>query len=226
MKKMLLILTMLLSASVTAAEPLEQKLDAWETVNVQGKFHDLSDEPTRFTWSVETQPHVGFKPTPTLDSVENFANVGYKLDYDLAVALGGGWITTFPEQVLHPLGEVRLYEQASYTPTFGPIGAVTRVRVEERFKDSGNVSTRVRWLIRANWNLAECFALVASNEIFINALTSDVKPIPNFFDQDRAFVGARFKISPNFGVEMGYQPTLENEALRHVILTSLLITVD
>lgn len=222
MFKAIAALSLILASS--AAQAYDQNIAVWNTTQVQGKFPDADGKPTSFTWSAEVQPHLRVVPFPSPDQTEHFGNVGMKFDYDLNAQLGAGWLSAVKNDVFVPFSEVRTYVQGGYTPTVGPFSFNLRLRVEERFFPDKLFALRERLYAKAAYNLTDWCALQASNEFFL--AESQANTFVPKFDQDRIFVGPKFKVNENFAVEAGYQPILGRTVLDHVFLANLLFSVN
>jgi hypothetical protein len=130
--------------------------------------------------------------------------------------------------------ENRFWQQVGYTYNFKRLDRLSvkqRLRVEERLIENSDTSIRIRYRVGANFDIGEkrLWYLIAQNEILLNANKTIGREAG--FSENRTFVGVGRRITPNFSVEVGYQPALINSAgqrndiLRHYFLTYVTIKI-
>lgn len=218
-----LLLSMMVLLVSTSAMAYDQTISTWETTTVQGKLKDQDNKATPISYYLELQPHVFFKPFPTLDTFENWGALNQSLDYNLSLGAGGGWVSSFKDLKFIPVNEVRAFEQFAYAPTVESFSFNLRARLEERFFLAKDGSLRLRLLTKAAYAFNDYVSLVVFNELFVaNSFTK----VDTKFDQDRLFAGIRLKPNKNFAVEIGYQPVFKITDIEHVVMVNTVFYID
>jgi hypothetical protein len=196
----LLAMLLVLPAPSAEAKPADPEAQAWYVAFVQGPI----DRP--FLYYLEAQPRAGQNDGRILLR----SALGLALPVPgLSVWLGYAWIPVWTwgdEDPTVRLNESRLYQQLLYNASLGPVKLVSRTRLEQRLLASATgTSHRVRTLLRGAYPLdAEgTFSLLLWDEVFFHLNTVEGGPRAGF-DQNRAFVGAAWKLSPHVALEVGY----------------------
>jgi hypothetical protein len=149
------------------------------------------------------------------------AGINYKLNDQVTLHTGYGWIETFPYGD-HPIAsagtfpEHRLYEQISFRQPIRKFTFIHRFRIEQRWLgrvrpgtdreiDGWTYLHRFRYQLKAQYVLfakkeSQLYAAYA-NEIFI-AAGKNVGV--NIFDQDRNFLLLGYKINKQISIEGGF----------------------
>ncbi|WP_375764735.1 DUF2490 domain-containing protein [Archangium gephyra] len=208
---------LMLPAPSAEARPVNSEAQGWYAAIAQGPI----DRP--FLYSLELQPRVGQNDGRLILR----SALGLALPVPgLSVWLGYAWIPVWAWSDEDPtvrLNESRLYQQLLYNTALGPVKLVSRTRLEQRLLASASgASHRVRTLLRGAYPLdAEgTFSLVLWDEVFFHLNTVEGGPRAGF-DQNRAFVGAAWKLSPHVALEVGYlnnfirRPTAPADAMIH-----------
>lgn len=217
MKSFLLALAILIFAiPASAAAPYQKSADAWSITTLQGRFLDNNGTPTAFGWYTELQPHLTLSPFPKVEQVESFVIPNYRLG-DFAIGIGAGMISRLTD----PIQEVRLLEQGSYNTRLESFEFFNRLRAEERFFAAKPFGLRFRLLNGIVWNAFEHIGITIWNDVFLNALSGN-----QVFDQDRLFVGPRFRVNKEVAIDVGYQPVFELKDIRHVAMVNLYINLN
>ena len=143
--------------------------------------------------------------------------VNRKLNENVTVPLGYGWIETFPYGD-YPLAnngtfpEHRLYEQISFKQPIKKFTFTHRFRIEQRWVGRVKAGTdreieawlflnRFRYQLKTQYNLTPKFYMAAADEIFIGA---GKNVGVNIFDQNRIFLLAGLKLNKYLTLEGGY----------------------
>lgn len=140
-----------------------------------------------------------------------------KLNEQVTVLLGYGWIETFPygDFPIASAGtfpEHRIYEQISFRQPVNKWIFTHRFRIEQRWLGRVQPGTdrkieewlflhRFRYQFRAQLSLSSKWYAVAADELFIGA---GKNVGVNIFDQNRIFLLAGFKLNQHVSIEAGY----------------------
>jgi len=143
--------------------------------------------------------------------------VNRKLNEQVTVHAGYGWIETFPygDFPIASAGtfpEHRIYEQISFRQPINKWTFTHRFRIEQRWLGRVQAGTdrkieewlflhRFRYQFRAQRALSSKWYALAGDEIFIGA---GKNLGVNIFDQNRIFLLAGFKLNPAISIEAGY----------------------
>jgi hypothetical protein len=143
--------------------------------------------------------------------------VNRKLNDQVTVHLGYGWIETFPygDFPIASAGtfpEHRIYEQLSFKQPVKKWTFTHRFRIEQRWLGRVKPGTdreieawtylhRFRYQFKTQYNFTSKFYLAAADEIFIGA---GKNVGVNIFDQNRVFLLAGFKLNKTISLEGGY----------------------
>lgn len=146
----------------------------------------------------------------------------YRPASNVSVAVGYGWIETFPYGDEYPLAangtfpEHRIHEQVQLKHEWKNLGLTQRFRVEQRFVGRRSpaaereitdwlFSHRFRHMLRLQHALQpanpKSIYVAAADEVFISA---GKNVGVNIFDQNRLMFIAGKKFSPKFSFEIGY----------------------
>lgn len=166
--------------------------------------------------------------------------VGYQLTENLSIWQGYAWVGNYNQRHTPPQSpffeESRIYQQVLYTPKFDSFKITSRTRLEERWIEHvDGTAVRFRTALRGMYPLpmAPEWALVASDEIFVNINTVGVRGPAAGFDQNRVFAGVNRTFTKYVNMDIGYQnqllnsrsiPNLANQ-MNHVILLQLFINL-
>ena len=143
--------------------------------------------------------------------------INRKLNDQITVHLGYGWIETFPYGD-YPLAnngtfpEHRLYEQISFKQPIKKFTFTHRFRIEQRWLGRVKAGTdrvieewlflhRFRYQFKTQYSITSKFYAAAAAEIFIGA---GKNVGVNVFDQNRIFLLAGFKFNKYITLEGGY----------------------
>jgi len=140
-----------------------------------------------------------------------------KLNEQVTVHLGYGWIETFPygDFPIASAGtfpEHRIYEQISFKQPIKKWTLTHRFRVEQRWLGRVQPGTdrkieawtflhRFRYQFRTQFAITAKWYAVAADEIFIGA---GKNVGVNIFDQNRIFLLAGYKLNQTISIEAGY----------------------
>ena len=143
--------------------------------------------------------------------------INRKLNEQVTVHLGYGWIETFPygDFPIASAGtfpEHRIYEQISFKQPIKKWTLVHRFRIEQRWLgrvqpgtdrkiEAWNFLHRFRYQFRTQFAISPKWYAVAADEIFIGA---GKNVGVNIFDQNRIFLSAGYKLNNTVSIEAGY----------------------
>ena len=178
----------------------------WTAVLAQGDFDQLGWQTERLKWWFDGHYRL-------FDDANGFGQsivrpgIGWTLNERSTVWAGYGWIRTSPLAGAE-FDEHRIWQQWTWSKTFGPWRLAHRPRFEQRLLETGDdVGLRFRQFVRATHNLPSMprMTLVCWDEIFYNLNNTDWGASSGF-DQNRIFAGVGYKSSPDcrWRVEVGY----------------------
>ena len=130
--------------------------------------------------------------------------VGYKVNDRLSVWGGYARVVSRADGRAN-INENRIWQQATYTIASGDWGILSgRTRFEQRFLNTGSeTGHRIRQFFRWRKPVSDRWTITAWNETFI-ALNDTDFGARSGFDQNRLFVGARWRAFDNVSLEGGY----------------------
>lgn len=188
-----------LTIAATLPVSAQAQDQVWSAVTVSGPVAKDS------RWLVWFDGHARFREGgDTLDTIILRPGVGYRVNDRMDVWVGYAHVTNRRPGV--DTEEHRLWQQATYTIAQIAGGNLTgRTRFEQRFRDGGDdTGLRLRQFVRWSRPLGDTpLSAVVSNEIFI-ALNDTDWGQRGGYDQNRAFVGLAYAVTPKFRVEAGY----------------------
>ena len=197
--------------------------------------------PSSFLAHLEVQPRFAdLDEAGHIDQLILRPAVGYQLTENLSIWQGYAWVGNYNQRHTPPQSpffeESRIYQQVLCTRKFDSFKITSRTRLEERWIEHvDSTAVRFRTALRGMYPLpmAPEWALVASDEIFVNINTVGVRGPAAGFDQNRVFVGINRTFSQYVNVDVGYQnqllnsrsiPNLANQ-MNHVILLQFFINL-
>ena len=192
---------------------------SWMQFLSQGKL------PSQVRLWTELQPRFG-SGVGGLTTLLIRPAIGWQVTDDLSLWGGYAWAP-----LLKPTSrnEHRAWAQAIYVAQ--PFGGTftQRLRMESRFFESASASAfRLRYQARLAIPVAleNALSLVVYDEVFLSL--NDASPvITSGFDQNRLFVGAFHRFSPQLAIDIGYlwnavrRPGAPENRTNHVIMLSL-----
>lgn len=178
----------------------------WNALLNQGKFTDFGWENDRLKWWFDG--HVRM-----LDDADGFnqsivrPGIGWDLNERSTLWAGYGWIRTSPLTGAD-FDEYRIWQQWTWGKGGEKWKLGLRSRFEQRFVETGDdLGLRFRQFFRVTHKLPSMpkLSLVGWNEIFYHLNDTDWGARSGF-NQNRAFVGLRYKPKPDcrWRVEVGY----------------------
>lgn len=208
-----------------ATENLQTAWAGWFNSSViAGRWQGLSD--------------VQLRSSDDLHSLRNLlirGGVGYSLTEQLEIATGYAYVSTSTHG-RPDLAEHRGWQQVVGRQRIGQTQLAGRMRLEQRFIEtagSGDVyADRLRLMVRQQRSLAADHRgsspspayLVLQNELFLN-LSGRGNLNGQSFDQNRAYIGAGYRLSTGIDVEVGYLNQFvagrQRDTYNHVIQLSL-----
>lgn len=216
---------LLLALFATPSTALETQHEGWFQVTATGPIHG----PLQIF--LEAQPRIGEDPSGSGTDMLAFIGrgaLGWEVKPGWTLWAGYAYAPTY-----HPTRhENRPFEQSTYNWTMGPFRAQHRARLEQRLMDGQSaVSWRLRNLIRLSWPLPRWpkWALVASDELFMNLNTVDNGPEAGF-DQNRLTLGVSRQVTDHVRIQLDYlnqalhRSNGKEDILRHSGILQLAIT--
>jgi len=152
--------------------------------------------------------------------------IGYYPKVWWGLYLGYGWQPSFNDF----RNENRIYQESLLTNRLGSLRVYNRTRLEERFiEDVQGVSIRMRHMLRLVhplWQSKHWF-LAAQEEPFFTFNDRTNGPIGGF-DQNRAYAGIRYQMTPVVAFELGYMNQYLNKPPgdENVSSNNAVVTVD
>lgn len=215
MKKLIFIISLMLSQGIHAEANKEELFGAWGTAVLSGKISD-----SNYLWYLEgsarSTENVRTKTSHTGDDYDlhvlmGRGALGYKLSDSSKVYLGYAYQESDPPYSKVALYEHRIYQQFDYKyilPNKDTLSS--RTRLEERNVDvSSDTSIRFREQLKYNHPLSSKLSLIVSDELFVNTNTVNWGPYSGI-DQNRAFIGLGYKFNDTFRTEFGYMNQFMN----------------
>lgn len=190
-----------LAAAPARAVEWEQRAQFWHFAAVQGRVDQ------KVLYYLEAQPRLDLV-NPRITALLLRPAIGFAPIPQVSFWLGVAWIPSFTD--LSPgsiqQGEDRFFQQVLISDRFGPLGLMSRTRLEQRLlPGQTDLSHRVRTLGRASFGLLEdgSLSVVGWDEVF--ALLNGIEGVQQpGFDQNRAFGGLSWRATPTLTVEAGY----------------------
>lgn len=211
----LLCLCLLVSIRGAEAKPVSSEAQLWYSAIAQGPI----SRP--FLYYLEAQPRF------SQDDVRVILRpaLGVAVTQDLSLWLGQAWIplAVWDGDPTLRGGESRLFQQVLYNKSLGALRLTGRGRFEQRFlPGTTEVSLRARAMARGAYSLGSGGAptLIVWDEVFFH-LNSVAGGPRTGFDQNRAFVGAGWKLAEHTTLEVGYlnaftrRPTQPTDQMVH-----------
>ncbi|MBC7890472.1 MAG: DUF2490 domain-containing protein [Ferruginibacter sp.] len=146
-----------------------------------------------------------------------FARLGvnYWLKENITLVLGYGqmWVAPSKPNWHHFGQEHRIYQQIQMTSKIGKISVLNRLRNEQRWQEkiaddkfthSFKFTSRVRYLVSVNipvFSNPRYPSLVVADELLIQF---GKEIVYNTFDQNRAFIGIKQRVSKSLNFDLGY----------------------
>jgi hypothetical protein len=204
--------------------------NVWLHISATGPLLGTRPGPNPWRYAFET-------PQRFADNVHKHAQGAWRFGVGRMLtpewSVWGGYVFTWTDTpyTRTPYAEHRPYQQLSWIHRGGRVQYSGRLRVEERFLDTGHdMGLRVRQQFRVSVPAREIkpLAWVFSEEYFLNVIATDYGARRGL-DQNRAFAGAAWQWSEILRSEVGYlhqylqrngQPNRVNHALViHLALT-------
>ncbi len=152
--------------------------------------------------------------------------IGYYPTPHWGLYLGYGWTPSFNDF----RNENRIYQESLVDNRLGELRIFNRTRLEERFiEDVPGVSMRMRHMLRMVYPLAHSqhWYVAAYDEPFVTFNDRANGPIGGF-DQNRAYAGIRYQLTPAVAFELGYMNQYINKApgSENVSSNNAVVTLD
>jgi hypothetical protein len=145
----------------------------------------------------------------------------YKLNSEFQLGLGYGFIVTDPSFEIvtgeKTFNEHRIHEDLLFNRSFSNGNWFNRYRLEQRYLPNENngydLSQRVRYMSRINYQLTSKFSISAFDEVFLNL----ERPV---FSQNRLYFGLGYQTTPALNVQLGYMKNhFSNANFNRIVLT-------
>lgn len=146
----------------------------------------------------------------------------YKLNSEFQLGLGYGFIMTDSSyETLDQeknFNEHRIHQDVLFTRSFSHGKWINRYRLEQRYVDNlgqgYDLSHRVRYMSRLNYNLTTKLSLSIFDEVFLNM----ARPV---FSQNRLYFGMGYQATPKLNIQLGYMKNHFTPANYNRILLTL-----
>lgn len=206
-----------LIATTSALAGTNNMFGTWTSITLQGDFSAISPEAKKFRWmiidQVRTRDDKDLNPSRYPDSSgirfsENllWLQGGYNLTEHSSVWLGYAhdWVKQLNGGHFE---ESRPYQDYLWSQKiFGDFTATMRSRLEERIAitgpNSGDFGLRVRQLAMLKHPIVNKLSIFVGDEVFVNLNNSSFSP--GGFDQNRAFGGLSYQVTPQMDLALGY----------------------
>jgi hypothetical protein len=201
----LLLHALFFTAALTARGATIKDHNTWDAVSISGPLGPAVDAQHPWSYGLDSQNKFANNSRKLAQSTWR-ASLGYLLDAHWSLMAGFGFTPTDTPLTSRPNRELRWTQQLGWTGHKGDLALGTRVRIEERFYNTGNdCGVRVRHQVRASHPVPGCHALsgVAWNEYFYNLNDTDYGT-RHGYDQNRLFLGTGWKFNDLTRTEVGY----------------------
>ncbi|MGQ0505826.1 MAG: DUF2490 domain-containing protein [Myxococcaceae bacterium] len=219
---------------------------AWVGINLEGKADALL-ENARFGLGFESrfqnQPRQDARISATRVEEQNpnallvfRGQVGYQVHPLLVSWVGYLYVPIFwASERREDVSEHRIFQQVTGMTPLGPLQVNYRVRLEERFRASGDNAAvklgegqwafRLRQQLRFALPLTTEWKLIVFDEFHVHLNSTDY-PSRTGLDQNRAFIGVGYRASSALQVEAGYlnqyvERVTDRDQINHVLVMSL-----
>lgn len=187
-------------------------------------FGNIKPKDSKFSLDVEAQ-YRNHDLGGDMQQLLLRSGVKYQFLDNLNATAGYAFVQSEVEETPdNPVRENRIYEEAVLSQSAWRLFFRHRFRYEQRFVEGRDFNTRYRYCLFLdiplnNPTLAKKTAYIALyNEIFINGKKTD--DTQNVFDRDRIYLGAGYKITDNFAVQLGWMnQMLENDSKAQIMLS-------
>jgi hypothetical protein len=202
-----------------SANAQHQKTGAWYIY-----FGNIKPKDSKFSLDMETQ-YRNHNLGGDLQQLLLRSGVKYQLAENANALVGYAFIQSEAEDLPdNPVRENRIYQELTLSQNTWRFFLRHRFRYEQRFVEGRDFNTRYRYNLFVDIpvnkpTLSKNAAYIALyNEIFIHGKkTGDY---PGVFDRDRIYLGAGYKFTDNFAVQLGWMnQMLENSAKAQVVVS-------
>lgn len=179
--------------------------NTWAQVAISGPLLDRTPGRDRWRYSFDSPHRYDLESRHYYQSVWRLG-LGYQFSPRLSLWAGYGYTHTDPQATRVHYGEPRWFQQLLWTERRGNLTFRYRLRLEERFPDTGNdMGLRLRHQLRLNHPLpgSKKFYGVLWEELFHNLRDTDYGARTGF-DQNRVFAGLGCHWSEILRTEAGY----------------------
>lgn len=130
--------------------------------------------------------------------------LGYSVSKAWSLWLGYAFISTEPPYASTSTTEQRLWEQALWSGTLGPVRLTSRTRLEQRFVSTGSeTGWRLREFAKGSLPIAGGWSAVVYDEYFFNLNSTNYGATAGS-DRNRFFIGPGVRVSAQVTIEAGY----------------------
>ncbi|NMH29236.1 DUF2490 domain-containing protein [Flavobacterium silvaticum] len=186
-----------------------------------------SIKPENSKWSFE--PEIQFRNHDLGGDLQQLLvrpAIRYNLETNFSIAAGYAYVLSEAEETPdNPHRENRIYEEAILRQEVGRVAIRHRFRYEQRFMEDRDFNTRYRYCLFIdiplnNTSIKEKTIYAALyNEIFINGKRND--DTPSVFDRDRIYLGAGYRLTKNFGIQLGWMNQMLEKTSKSQLMLSL-----
>ena len=213
-KCLLLLLLLTFNYTGFAQSEAEQAQGSWFVFMNQHRFN------TKLSALTDIQ-HRSWEFAQNFNQLLLRSTLYYPLNSEFKLGLGYGYIAT--DSSFETLegeknsSEHRLHGDLLFTRGFSHGAWINRYRFEQRYlsndADGFDLSQRVRYMSRINYNLTSKFSLSVFDEVFLNLQ----RPV---FSQNRLYFGMGYQATPLLNVQLGYMKNhFSNANFNRVVVT-------
>ncbi len=218
MKKLKLSLASLLFCGLSAFSQSD-KTGAWYIY-----FGNIKPKDSKFSLDIEGQ-YRNHNLGGDLQQLLLRSGVKYQVADNFNATIGYAYVLTEAEDTPdNPGRENRIYQEMMLNQSVLRFFFRHRFRYEQRFVEGRDFNTRYRYCLFLDIPLNKpamtknAAYIALYNEIFIHGKKTD--DYPSVFDRDRIYLGAGFKFTDNFAVQLGWMnQMLENDSKSQIMVS-------
>ncbi|RZJ71206.1 DUF2490 domain-containing protein [Flavobacterium sp.] len=218
MKKLTFTLASLLLAGLSAYSQSDQT-GAWYIY-----FGNIKSKHSKFSLDIEGQ-YRNHNLGGDLQQLLVRSGVKYQVADNFNATAGYAYVLTEAEDMPdNPVRENRIYQEMLLSQSVSRFFLRHRFRYEQRFVEGRDFNTRYRYClfldipVNKSSMVKNAAYIALYNEIFING--KKVDGYTSVFDRDRIYLGAGYKFTDNFAVQLGWMnQMLETDSKSQVMIS-------
>jgi len=188
-------------------------------------FGNIKPKDSKFSLDVEAQ-YRNHNLGGDLQQLLLRSGVKYNFAENFNATAGYAYVLSEAEDTPdNPVRENRLYQEGILSQNVSRFFFRHRFRYEQRWVEGRDFNTRYRYCLFLDVPVNKpaltknAVYVALYNEIFINGIKTD--DTPGIFDRDRIYLGAGFKFTDNFGVQLGWMNQILETSNKAQIMVSL-----